>query len=117
MKNLQTIFDRLQKLKKEQAEIRKTYSQTLKSSGSYQKILEDFNSLKLKKKEAEDAVKAELSASIQKLESLKYDIETDTELLSDVALNQLVKGVPISLTDEKKNEYEPIFNVKFRKIS
>ncbi|MFA6215959.1 MAG: hypothetical protein WC768_05310 [Patescibacteria group bacterium] len=116
MQNLQTIFDRLQKSKKEQSEIRKAYKDSLKNSAQFQKIIEELDNLRIKKKEIEDATKADFGSSMQKLESLKYDIETDLELLSDVALNQFVKGEPISLTDEKKNQYEPIFSVKFRKI-
>ncbi|NUM25787.1 MAG: hypothetical protein HUU49_04195 [Candidatus Buchananbacteria bacterium] len=117
MKDLHSVFSQTQKLKKEQKEIRGAYKDALKSSDSYQKILDEIADLKTRKKEIEDGIKLEMKSSFEKLENLKYDIETNNELMSDIALNQFVKGEPIQLKDEYDNEYEPIFSVRFRKLS
>ncbi|MDX9893719.1 MAG: hypothetical protein RB292_04925 [Patescibacteria group bacterium] len=116
MKNLQDIFNRTQKLKKEQRELKAVYRDALKNSDHYQKILEEIKSLRETKKQIEDGIKADMQSSFQKLENLKYDIETENELMSDLALNHLVKGEPINIKDEYDNEYEPIFAVRFRKL-
>ena len=116
MKDLQSIFTKLQNLKKEQKELKAIYRDSLKNSDQYQKIIEDLKELKTKKKDIEDLTKAELKSSFEKLEGLKYDIESENELMSDIALNQLIKGEPISITDQYENKYEPVFSVRFKKI-
>jgi hypothetical protein len=47
---------------------------------------------------------------------MKADAETDQEMLSDLALNTLVKGETVQVTDEFENKYEPVFVVKFRRV-
>ena len=117
MKDLNSVFSQIQKLKKEQREIRAAYKDSLKSSDVYQKILDELTELKNRKKEIEDGIKLEMKSSFEKLENLKYDIETSNEMMSDIALTHFAKGEPIQIKDEYENEYEPIFSVKFRKIS
>jgi len=116
MKNLQSVFSRIQELKKEQKEIRTVYKDALKNSNEYQNILEKIDALKTRKKEIEDGIKDDLKSSFEKLENLKYDIASENELMSDIALNQLVKGESISITDQYENQYEPIFSVRFKKM-
>ena len=92
------------------------YREALENSEEYQKTIEDLNILKEKKIQIESAIKSDFSSEFNKLENIKVDIITDLELLSDIALNHLVKGETISVQDEKKNAYEPVFSVKFKKI-
>ncbi len=37
-------------------------------------------------------------------------------LLSDIALNYVLNGEEIAITDQKENKYEPLFSVKFKRI-
>ena len=37
-------------------------------------------------------------------------------MMSDIALNKIMKGETVEITDQYDNKYEPLFSVKFRKI-
>ena len=69
-----------------------------------------------KKKQIEQTTKEQFSGEFIKLEDLKIDIESDQEMLNDIALNKVMKGESIEIRDEYDNEYEPLFSVKFRKM-
>jgi len=114
--NLQEVFKRIQDKKKEASEIKKTYRDALSVSGEYQEVLEELESLKLRKKKIEAGVQSDFKEEFYKLEGLKLNIAGDSQMLSDIALTQLTSGQPIVLIDEHKTEYEPIFTVKFKKV-
>ena len=113
MVDLQSIFDRLQDLKKQQRELKRDYRDNLTGSQEYQEIVEKMQELREKKKRIEEGYKKDFP----QLERLKNDIESDVLMLSDLALNHLAKGEAIQISDEYKNQYEPIFNVRFKKIT
>ncbi len=116
MSKLDEVFFRIQKTKREQKKIRDTYKDALVSYPSYQKTVEELNELKEKKKKIEADVKADFRNDFTKLEDLKIDLDTDLEMLSDLAMTQLMKGETVKITDEENQiEYEPVFNVRFRK--
>ena len=115
MSKIEEVFNRMQEAKKEQRNIRAIYKDALLSSPEYNKIVDQLDDLKIKKKQIEQQTKQDLSADIEKLEELKLDLETDKELISDMALNQYVKGKTVEIVDEYDNKYEPIFSVKFKK--
>jgi hypothetical protein len=114
--NLQEVFKRIQEKKKEQSEIKKTYRDALSVNGAYQEVLEELESLKLKKKKIEAGVQSDFKEEFDKLEGLKLNIAGDNQMLSDIALTQLTSGQTVKIVDENKTEYEPIFTVKFKKI-
>ncbi|MBP6942876.1 MAG: hypothetical protein KBB55_02415 [Candidatus Buchananbacteria bacterium] len=114
MSNLQEVFARIQQTTKEQREIKKSYRDVLTANGEYQQLAEELKTLKARKAEIERTVKEEFSAEFTKLDDLKIDLESDRELLSDLALNQLMKGETVEIMDEEVR-YEPVFNVRFKK--
>jgi len=116
MANLQEVFNRIQKSKKEQKDIKSMYRDALSNSQVYQKTVEELNELKEKKKKIEDQIKEDFRQEFDKLETLKADIENDNMLLSDAAISQLMKGETVEVTDINDNKYEPIFSVKFKKV-
>src|SRR3989339_323772 len=111
MSKLQEIFNRMLESKKEQREIKKMYRDALSTSKVYQDVLEELKVLKDRKKKIKDNFRSEFD----KLDTLKTDIESDKMLISDVAINQLVKGEMVEITDQYENKYEPIFSVRFKK--
>jgi len=115
MQNIQEIFNRIQKTKKEQKGIKLIYRDALLASLQYQKIIEKIKDLKEKKKKIEESIKDDFRSEFSKLDTLKLDIENDNMLLSDIALSEMLKGKSINLTDQNNNKYEPIFNVRFKK--
>lgn len=116
MSKLDEVFFRIQKTKREQKKIRDAYKDALGSYPSYKKVIDEFNELKEKKKKIETEVKADFRSDFTKLEDLKIDLDTDNEMLSDLAISQLMKGETVKITDEENQiEYEPKFNVRFQK--
>jgi hypothetical protein len=63
----------------------------------------------------ESQIKADFQSEISKLEAIKQDIDTDKQLLTDMALTKLMKGETVEIKDEYENTYEPIFSVNFKK--
>lgn len=112
---LEEVFKRVQARKKEQREIRKTYKDALSVNGEYQEVLQELEALKIKKKKIEDSVKSDFKEEFDKLESLKLDITSDNQMLSDIALTELVSGHTVEVVDDNKVEYDPQFTVKFKK--
>ncbi|HAZ29111.1 MAG TPA: hypothetical protein DCY48_05070 [Candidatus Magasanikbacteria bacterium] len=117
MQNIQEIFDRVQKNKDESKKIRGMYKDSLSTNGEYEEIGEKIKTLRERKKQIELAVRQGMEKELMTLEDLKIDIASDMELLSDLALSELVKGETVAVKDAANNEYEPIFSVKFKKVS
>ena len=115
MAQLQEIFDRIKDQKKEQRILRESYKNALANSVSYQNTLEELDRLKEKKRSKEESIKAEMKSDFDKIERLKLDIASDNEMLSDLAMNQLMSGKTVEIIDEYGNRYEPQFSVKFKK--
>ncbi len=116
MKNLQDIFNRIQSIKKEQRELRAVYNDTLRNSQKYQELKTQIKELGEKKKSMENAFKNETASEMAKLENLKNDLATDMEMLTDVALNTLIKGEKVEVLDADENKYEPEFKVSFKRV-
>lgn len=115
MSKLQEVFDRIQKTKKEQKELKSMYRDAVVNSKSYQAAVEEMKVLRDKKKKIEDAIREDFNSELAKLDILKSDIENDNMLLSDAALTKIMKGETVEVLDEKDNRYEPVFSVKFKK--
>ena len=78
--------------------------------------MEEFKVLRDKKKSLEGEIKQGFAMEFDKLESIKLDIKTDKEILSDTAITNLMKGQTVQVRDENDEEYEPVFAVNFKKI-
>lgn len=115
MKDLQSIFNRIQDKKKKIKDIKGRYQDALINESEYEHIKEKIKKLRDQKKEIENIVQVQMGSAWDDLESLKYDMDSDKELLSDIALTQLMEGKPLKISDEKENEYEPVFKVSFKK--
>ncbi|NCT54682.1 hypothetical protein GW758_01830 [Candidatus Falkowbacteria bacterium] len=111
------IFKRVQENKKESRELKKAYRDALSVNGEYQDLVEELEALKLKKKKVEISIKDSFKEEFDKLEGLKLHIAGDNQLISDLAVKKLSEGELIKLVDENKVEYEPVFSVRFKKIS
>ncbi|MGE5426039.1 MAG: hypothetical protein ACM3PZ_03120 [Bacillota bacterium] len=116
MSQLDEVFKRLQEKQKSQRELKKMYRDALSVNGNYHEVVEELEAMKIKKKQIEASVKADLKEEFDKLEGLKLNIAGDKQMLSDIALTQLTKGEPVKVTDENQVEYEPYFSVRFQKI-
>lgn len=114
---LPDVFKRIQDHKKEQRDLKAIYRDALSTNGEYQSIKEEIEALRLRKKKIEISVQDGFKEEFNKLEGLKLNIAGDNQLLSDLALNQIMSGETIRIVDENKVEYDPIFTVRFKKIN
>lgn len=115
MNDLQTVFARIKETKRKQKEIRRIYKDALEQDRAYQDLLEKIDAMKATKKSIEDDIKKELESDFQKLDAYKMHIVNDTELMADLAINQLMAGETVEIVDENDQKYEPIFTVRFKK--
>lgn len=116
MQDLQSVWQRIQEAKKKQKDLKSVYKDALATSLEYQEITDKLKTLKEKKKQVENSTKEQFASELTKLDDLKIDIAGDMELISDIAMTQLMKGESIAIKDEYDNEYEPIFKVNFKKV-
>lgn len=117
MQNIQEVFLRLQENKKKLKDLKSTYKEALDSAVGYKDVVEQLKVLREKKKHIETMVKQDFSSEFTQMEDLQIDIQSDQEMISDIALSQVMKGETIEVKDEYENEYEPAFAVKFKKVN
>lgn len=115
MQNLQEIFNRVRETKEEQKEIRKMYKDALNASQEYKEIVEKLEGLRNKKKQIETELKEDSMNDFKKLDALRMHVQTDMEMISDMALNKLMSGETVEVVDADNNRYEPLFSVRFKK--
>jgi len=115
MPQIQEIYDRIKQFKEEQKIIREAYRNELANIEEYQEIKDELDGLKQKKKEIETEVKKSMSSDFSKLEDLKLDIDTDNEMISDLAINKIMKGETVQIEDEWGNKFDPVITVRFKK--
>lgn len=117
MQDIQEIFNKIEESKKQMKELKASYKEALEAVQEYQEVQDNMKALREKRKRIEQAIKEQFSAEITKIEDLKIDIESDMEMLSDIAIAKITKGESIAIMDKYSNEYEPTFKIKFKKIS
>lgn len=114
MPNLEEVYKRLEKNKKRKKEIAKMVSDEMSHNSRYQEIKEELKTLRDEKKAIEHTVLAS-SPDFAELEELKAEIQTDQEVLSDLALNMYVKDETVEIVDEYDQTWFPSFKVTFKK--
>lgn len=114
MPSLADVYRRLQTARKKQKELRDMYKDALTHSKSYQEVKDELEKLLEKKRRIETAVKADFVQEQAQIDKLALGMTTDKQLLTDMALTQLMKGQTVEITEDDVS-YEPIFNVKFKK--
>jgi hypothetical protein len=117
MSNIQEIFDRIQKTKAEQKELKAMYRDALSNSSLYQQSLEAYNKARDEKKKRENDIKDEFRGDLDKLEVIKNELMNDNQLLADAIMAKVSKGEKIEIKDANEIQYEPIFKVVLKKIS
>lgn len=113
--NIEEVYRRLEKNKKEIREINKAIRDELEHVQRHQEIIEEMKKLREEKKSIENEVKAGSQSELDRMEDLKLETATDKELLSDLALNMYVAKENVEILDEYDNRWVPYFSVTFRK--
>lgn len=114
MPKLQDVHSRLLKKKKEKREMVRSFQDELRNNAHYMEILEKIETLKAEKKSIENEARGR-DADTGKIEELKVDIQSDTILLADIALNMYVQQMPVEIVDDMNVKWAPVFKVSFKK--
>ena len=104
-------------MKKEQKDLRDMYKDALAQADEYEELVEEIATLREKKKQIETRIQAELGRAWEKFDDLKREVETEKEMLNDIALTTLMKGETVEVKDEFDNAYEPTWKVNFKKAN
>jgi len=114
MQDINEVHSRILLKKKEQREINRMFRDELRNNGEYQTIVDEMQTLREKKKGIEDSVLSSVNDG-GKLDLIKLDLKSDTELLSDIALNMLMKNENVEIVDAENVRWLPAFSVRFKK--
>ena len=117
MQNVQEVFNKIREMKKEQKDLRDMYKDALVQTDEYKEIVEKIKELREKKKAIETRIQAQLGRSYEKLEDLKLEVDSQKEMLNDIAISTLMKGETVVAKDEFDNVYEPVWKVNFKKTN
>ncbi len=117
MQNAQEVFNKIREMKKEQKDLRDMYKDALAQADEYEELVEEIATLREKKKQIETRIQAELGRAWEKFDDLKREVETEKEMLNDIALTTLMKGETVEVKDEFDNAYEPTWKVNFKKAN
>jgi len=115
-KQLQLIHDELLDKQQSAKEIRREYKDLLINSDEYNDLTEEINALREKRAAIEQSIQLGMGRRWEELEETKAEIEEEKEMMTDVAMTNLMDGKTVSVRDKRGDEYEPVWSVKFKKI-
>lgn len=117
MRDIQEIFNELEEVKKKQKEIQVEYKDALTNANEYEEIQGKIKELTEKRKQIQTMVQAEMGQRFEELEIAKDQQKELKQMLSDIAMSNLMDGKSIELKDNYDLIYEPQFTVTFKKTS
>jgi len=116
-KQLQLFFDKTLDNERKVKDIKRMIKDALISSQQYSELEEKRKEIVNKMRQVQEAILSDYNSEIDKLDLLKTEVEHDKLMISDKALNELVKGKMIEPVEDKfGNKYEAQLIVKFKKI-
>jgi hypothetical protein len=114
MSKIEQIYHRLEANKKRRKELGKMLKDELDHHPQHKELVEEMKVMRERKKGIEQDVRAG-NSEIRELDDIKIDIQTDQELLADVALNMYVNNETVEIIDEYDQTWYPTFKVSFKK--
>jgi len=117
MKNIQEVFNEIQEFKNTRKEINREYRDALIQAEGYEDLKEEMKKLRDKKKILETVVRAEMGSRYEELEKAKTEIESLEQMLTDIAMTNLMKGENIDIIDKNDAKYEPSYKITFKKVN
>jgi seryl-tRNA synthetase len=112
---LQEVYNELRDLKDERKKIKDGIKDALKHDERYGQVIEEMSKLRAEKKSIEVRVKEETPQDASRLDDLAVEVQSNEELLSDLAFNLLMKNETVEITDKNDVKYVPQFSVRFKK--
>lgn len=115
MPELKDVHSRIRDKRRQRREIGKSFKDELAHDAEYQRLVEQIDALRERKKAIEEQVRANASSDVTTFETLGLEIKADTELLADLAINRYMGGQDAVFEDEDGQRWVPAFSVKFSK--
>lgn len=112
---LDLVFARQKEQKRKMRDLKKMIRDGFANSKSYQETNDQLELLKKKKAQIEMAIREEYAAEIVQIDKLRLSIAQDGDLMTDMAVSQMMKGETVEVKDENEVKYEPKFKVSFKK--
>lgn len=112
---LQELHTELHGKREERKKLKEAIKDELKHEPRYGEIVEEMNTLKAEKKSIENRVREAVPQDAQRLADLDAEIKADEELMSDMAMNLILKNESVELRDQYENKYIPLMKVVFKK--
>lgn len=114
MPSIQMSFNDLLEVKRKIKEINTEYKDNLTQTKEYQIICEKINRLKEEKKQIEFVTQSDMGSRYAELEELKAEKKGLQQMITDMSINNLVKGEYEEITDENGKVYNPDYNVDYK---
>jgi hypothetical protein len=115
MKGLNEVYSGIQAKKKERKEIVKMFKDELAHDPVYQQIGEELKALRDRKKSIENESKAKALKDAERMDTLKLEIDSDTEMLADIALTKYAANEQTEIVDTDGVRWVPQFRVSYKK--
>jgi len=116
MQSLDEVYKRIEANKKKRRELNKMLKDELSNNARYQEIQEEAKTLREERKGIENELLSS-SGNLSEIDEIKIEINTDQELLSDIALNMYANKESVEIVDEYDNKWYPQFKVAFKKTT
>jgi predicted nuclease with TOPRIM domain len=112
---LQELHNELRQKKEERKKLKESIKDELKHHARYGEVVDEMTTLKAEKKSIETQVRESVPQDARRLADLDAEIKADEELMSDLAMNLILKNESVELRDEYENRYVPLMKVVFKK--
>lgn len=115
LERLQDLHTEMRAKKDERKKIKQAIKDELKHHSRYGELVDELTALRSEKKSIETQVRESVPADAARLADLDIEIKADEELMSDLAMNLILKNQSVELKDEYENRYLPLMKVIFKK--
>lgn len=113
MPTLESTYQKVNELKKERRVITSAINDELNANTRYQELQERIAKDREEAKSIKNTVLA--NADVEKLNGIKLELASMTEMLADIALNLYVEGQSVAVEDPQQGTLSPRFSVRFKK--
>lgn len=112
---LKDIHDNLKSEKAKRRDLKTIVKDALTNSHRYNEALEQLEQAKLKVQGIKAAIMSDLKSELESIDKCTHEIKAFQELLSDVALSELMKGETVEIDDpDVEHILNPVFKVSFK---
>lgn len=117
MPQLEEVYTRLNENKARAREIKNMMKDDLAHSERHKELKDEIKTLREEVKSIENEIGAGMQKEMEELDDLKSEIQADTELLADIALNMYINNQTVEIVDANDVKWAPQFKVNFKRAN